>query len=132
MGTSRRVQDGRGAVSPPRHAHGLTLSARASCHSRRSRRLLRLFSDMARRLLSLDTSLCEVRDAAQSIDCSKIYCFLLREDTLICLGEIVSDLSISKDSIGWDLVGLEQTVTTADGQPDSDDEDVESERPALL
>jgi len=55
-----------------------------------------------------------------------------REDTLIRLGEVVSDLSISKDSIGWDLVGLEQTVTTADGQPDSDDEDVESERPALL
>ena len=59
------------------------------------------------------------------------YCFLLREDTLIRLGEIVSDLSISKDSIGWDLVGLEQTVTTAGGQPDSDDDD-ESERPALL
>jgi len=56
-----------------------------------------------------------------------------REDTLIRLGEVVSDLSISKNSIGWDLVGLEQTVTTAkEGQPDSDDEDVESERPALL
>lgn len=57
---------------------------------------------------------------------------LLREDTLIRLGEVVSDLSIPKDSIGWDLVGLEQTVTTTEGQPDSDDEDVESERPALL
>lgn len=60
------------------------------------------------------------------------FLLLFREDTLIRLGEVVSDLSISKDSIGWDLVGLEQTVMTAEGQPDSDDEDVESERPALL
>jgi hypothetical protein len=56
-----------------------------------------------------------------------------REDTLIHLGEIVNDLSISKDLIGWDIVALEHTVTTAEeGQPDSDDEDVESERPTLL
>ncbi|KAI0282729.1 SHQ1 protein-domain-containing protein [Russula brevipes] len=56
-----------------------------------------------------------------------------REDTLIQLGEAVSQLSISKDSIGWDLVVLEHTVQTAKaGQPDSDDEDVESEKPALL
>jgi protein SHQ1 len=59
--------------------------------------------------------------------------FSFREDTLIQLGEAVSQLSISKDSIGWDLVVLEHTVQTAKaGQPDSDDEDVESEKPALL
>ena len=56
-----------------------------------------------------------------------------REDTLIRFGEAVSHINISKDSIGWDLVALEHTVTTAnDSQSDSDDEDVESERPALL
>jgi len=56
-----------------------------------------------------------------------------REDTLIHLGRVVSNLNISKDSIGWDLVVLEQAVqTTREGQPDSDDEDVESEKPALL
>lgn len=65
-------------------------------------------------------------------DSSKFLLFL-REDALIRLGEVVNHLSISKDSIGWDLVALEHTVTTAkEGQPDSDDEDVESERPALL
>jgi hypothetical protein len=59
--------------------------------------------------------------------------FFFREDTLIRLGEVVSHLGISKDSIGWDLVALEHRVTTAkEGQPDSDDDDVESERPALL
>jgi len=58
-----------------------------------------------------------------------------REDTLIQLGDVVSRLSVSKDSIGWDLVELEHTVRTAkERQPDSDDEDedVESERPTLL
>jgi protein SHQ1 len=56
-----------------------------------------------------------------------------REDTLIRLGDVVSHLSISKGSIGWDLVLLEHTVQTAkEGQPDSDDEDVESQRPSLL
>ncbi|KAI0003212.1 SHQ1 protein-domain-containing protein [Russula compacta] len=56
-----------------------------------------------------------------------------KEDTLIRLGEVLSHLSVSKDSIGWDLVALEHTVQTAKGaQPDSDDEDVESERPTLL
>jgi hypothetical protein len=65
-------------------------------------------------------------------DSSKFLLFL-REDILSRLGEAVNHLSISKDSIGWDLVALEHTVTTAkEGQPDSDDEDVESARPALL
>ncbi|KAI9508836.1 SHQ1-domain-containing protein [Russula earlei] len=55
-----------------------------------------------------------------------------REDTLIRLGKIVSHLGISKDSIGWDLVVLEHAVqTTKESKPDSDD-DVESEKPALL
>jgi hypothetical protein len=60
---------------------------------------------------------------------------LFREDTLIRLGDVVSHLSVSKDSIGWDLVELEHTVqTTKERQQDSDDEDedVESERPTLL
>ncbi|KAI0303359.1 SHQ1 protein-domain-containing protein [Multifurca ochricompacta] len=52
------------------------------------------------------------------------------EDTLVQLGQVVSRLSISKDSLGWDLVALESMVQIAkEGQPDSDDE---SERPALL
>ncbi|KAH9967827.1 SHQ1-domain-containing protein [Russula dissimulans] len=56
-----------------------------------------------------------------------------REDALIQFGRVVSNLSISKDSIGWDLVTLEQAVQPArEGQPDSDDEDFESEKPALL
>jgi protein SHQ1 len=64
-----------------------------------------------------------------------IFCLFFREDTLIRLGDVVSHLSISKDSTGWDLVGLEHTVqTTKERQQDSDDEDedVESERPTLL
>ncbi|KAI0255359.1 SHQ1 protein-domain-containing protein [Lactifluus subvellereus] len=56
-----------------------------------------------------------------------------REDTLVRLGRAVGRLSISKDSLGWDLVALEHTVQIAkEGQPDSDDEDLESERPAPL
>ena len=43
-----------------RDTHGPALSARAARHLRRAQSLLRLFSDMARQLLSLDTSLCEV------------------------------------------------------------------------
>ena len=65
----------------------------------------------------------------------KIFCPLFREDTLIRLGDVISHLSISKDSIGWDLVELEHTVQTAkERQQDSDDEDdgVESDRPTLL
>jgi len=59
--------------------------------------------------------------------------YSLREDALIQLGRVVSNLSISKDSIGWNLVVLEQAVqTTRVGQPDSDDEDFGSEEPALL
>jgi len=59
--------------------------------------------------------------------------YSLREDALIQLGRVVSNLSISKDSIGWNLVVLEQAVqTTRAGQPDSDDEDFGSEEPALL
>lgn len=65
----------------------------------------------------------------------KIFGSLFREDTLIRLGDVISHLSVSKDSIGWDLVELEHTVQTArERQQDSDDEDenVESERPTLL
>jgi hypothetical protein len=65
----------------------------------------------------------------------KIFRSLFREDTLIRLGDVISHLSVSKDSIGWDLVELEHTVqTTKEPQQDSDDEDedVESERPTLL
>jgi hypothetical protein len=65
----------------------------------------------------------------------KFFGSLFREDTLIRLGDIVSHLTVSKDSIGWDLVGLEHMVQTVkERQPDSDDEDedIESERPALL
>ena len=95
---------------------------------------------MARRFLSLDTGMCEVRDAcdAPSLNRSasglkQVALLFLREDTLIRLGEAVSHLSISKDPIRWDLLALEHTVTAAkEGQPDSDDEDVESARPALL
>ncbi|KAH9977112.1 hypothetical protein BGW80DRAFT_1435864 [Lactifluus volemus] len=55
------------------------------------------------------------------------------EDTLIKLGRAVSCLSIQKDSLGWDLVALEIMVQTVkEGQPDSDDEDLELERPAAL
>ena len=60
------------------------------------------------------------------------YKFLSSEDTLLQLGRAVSHLSISKDSFGWDLVVLERTIQKAkEGQPDSDDEHLESERPAL-
>lgn len=51
---------------------------------------------------------------------------------MVRLGWAVSRLSMSKDSLGWDLVALERTVQMAEGQPDSDDEDLESERPAPL
>ena len=55
------------------------------------------------------------------------------EDTLIKLGQTLSRLSIPKDSLGWDLVALERMVQTVkEGQPDSDDEDLELERPAPL
>jgi len=39
---------------------------------------------------------------------------------------------MSKDSLGWDLVALERAVQAArDGQSDSDDEEPESETPAV-
>jgi len=63
------------------------------------------------------------------------FVYFFREDTLIRLGDVISILSVSKDSIGWDLVELEHAVQTAkERQQDSDDEDenVECERPALL
>ncbi len=45
------------------------------------------------------------------------------------LGQDVSRLSISKDSIGWDLVALKRAVQIArESQSDSDDES-ESEKP---
>ena len=40
---------------------------------------------------------------------------------------------MSKDSLGWDLVGLERAMqATREDQSDSDDEEPESETPALL
>jgi hypothetical protein len=60
---------------------------------------------------------------------SLTYKYLSSEDTLIQLGRAVSHLSVSKDSLGWDLVTLEHRVqTTNEGQLDSDDENP----PALL
>ena len=54
------------------------------------------------------------------------------EDSLKRLGQDVSLLSMSKDSLGWDLVALERAVQAArDGQSDSDDEEPESETPAV-
>lgn len=55
------------------------------------------------------------------------------EDALKQLGQDVSRLSMLKDSLGWDLVALERAVQAArEDQSDSDDEEPESETPALL
>ena len=63
-----------------------------------------------------------------------LYLFIIfSEDHLKRLGQDVSRLSMSKDSLGWDLVALEHAVQTArEGPSDSDDEEPDSERPALL
>jgi len=87
---------------------------------------------MARRFLSLDTSLCEVI-LFPPVFGNTLTVYTSSEDTLIKLGRAVSHLSIPKDSLGWDLVALERMVQTVkEGQPDSDDEDLELERPAAL
>lgn len=85
---------------------------------------------MARRFLSVDTGLCKVwRSQLFGI----IYLFLYSEDSLKRLGQDVSCLNMSKDSLGWDLVALERAVqATREDQSDSDDEEPESETPALL
>jgi hypothetical protein len=65
----------------------------------------------------------------------KSFCSPFREESLIRLGNVVSHLTVSKDSIAWDLVELEHMVqTTKERQQDSDDEDedIESERPTLI
>jgi protein SHQ1 len=62
-----------------------------------------------------------------------VYLFIISEDHLKRLGQDVSRLSMSKDSLGWDLVALERAVQTArEGPSDSDDEEPDSETPALL
>ncbi|KAI9457808.1 SHQ1-domain-containing protein [Lactarius psammicola] len=54
------------------------------------------------------------------------------EDSLKRLGQDVSRLTVSKDSLGWDLVALEREVQAAkEGQSDSDDEEPASEEPAV-
>ena len=61
------------------------------------------------------------------------YLFIFSEDRLKRLGQDVRRLSMSKDLLGWDLVALEHAVQTAkEGPSDSDDEEPDSERPALL
>ena len=85
---------------------------------------------MARRFLSVDTGLCEVWIKSTS---GFIYLFFYSEDSLKRLGQDVSSLNMSKDSLGWDLVALERAVqATREDQSDSDDEELESETPALL
>ncbi|KAH9001776.1 SHQ1-domain-containing protein [Lactarius akahatsu] len=54
------------------------------------------------------------------------------EDSLKRLGQDVGRLNMSKNSLGWDLVALERAVLAArEGQSDSDDEEPESDKPAI-
>ena len=86
---------------------------------------------MARRFLSVDTGLCEVWTSKSTFGI--IYLFFYSEDSLKRLGQDVSSLDMSKYSLGWDLVALERAVqATREDQSDSDDEELESETPALL
>lgn len=90
---------------------------------------------MARRFLSMGTDFCKVLYGSVGWSESKIFIYLsiFSEDHLKRLGQDVSRLSMSKDSLGWDLVALEHAVQTArEGPSDSDDEEPDSERPALL
>ena len=84
----------------------------------------------------MGTGLCKVRNGDPKCKLFGIFIYLsmfLSEDSLKRLGQDVGRLSMSKDSLGWDLVTLERTVQAArEGPSDSDDEELESERPALL
>ncbi|KAH9039407.1 SHQ1-domain-containing protein [Lactarius hengduanensis] len=57
---------------------------------------------------------------------------LFSEDSLKRLGQDVGRLNMSTDSLGWGLAALERAVLAArDGQSDSDDEEPESDKPAV-
>ena len=81
----------------------------------------------------MGTGLCKVRSGDPSVSFRKSFIYFSSEDSLKRLGQDVGRLSMAKDSLGWDLVALERAVQAARAGPsDSDDEEPESERPALL